>query len=918
MADPFSLALAAGASFSAMQELAGNLVPEFVGDLASPRERLKQLRERLNLARPDENHDLFRALTDAYWIALLLVVALVGEAAGEPVCWPEALGAGSTVTKAWRKVRELFPSGQSRVGLQNAATAEIALALYPKILEQLEDSLKMPPVGIEAAYAEVESLFVRSQGSAPEFARTLIGEAGEGLRRLAYPHVLTAGMEAYLEAHWFLLFRGALAETVKRNEEVERILNITLVSEIHQGVQTLLKIATGQAVRPIVRSNVPSMGKRPFLGREKLLEKIGAGLGDVDRESVAVLHGQPGVGKSEVAREFARRSGDRYSGGTFWVDASKGGLGLAFATIGKTMLNLAAPAGFTIEEQGQFCFQRLGAEPMLLIYDNVVRFEEIAEWLPVSGMQLHVLLTTFVVGDERAWDWIEVPLLTEEESVAVARELTEGRLSEEKCREIARFAGGLSIQVVSEAAATNVEMRRRRVPAVGAGIAPATGESFARPYALLDADARLLAHAVRYLSPQRIPIVEVSLHLCGGAGWDEDRFAKALDLCEDLHLVALDTHLSMHQLFARFLDGETLGAEEAVGLGAVRRRQWERFRELAGVVAANPAELEVVGLLVAYPIAVAGWRDILDEGQYEAGTVVGRALYEIGRFAESQPWFEEAVAKARLGDSNGCLDHDSLGRSLHLVGSCLSNRGQFAEAQPWFVEAVTEKRQGDSHGRLDHASLGTSLHQVGYCLSGRGQFAEAQPWFEKAVAEVRLGDSHGRLDHASLGRSLHQVGICLWGRGQFAEAQPWFEEAIAEKRQGDSHGRLDHENLGSSLNLVGFCLSSRGQFAEAQPWFEEAVAEKRQGDSHGRMDHESLSSSLHMVGYCLSSRGKFAEAQPWFEEAAAEARLGDVFGRVDHESLARSIDWVGICRAKLGDAVGAAEWRAMAAKERAL
>ncbi len=366
MADPISVSLAV-ASFAAMKELAGNLVPEFVGDLASPRERLKQLRERLDVANPDENHDLFRALTDAYWIALLQVVAHEGETAGAVLSWPDALGAGSTVTRAWRQVRALFPSGQPCGEFQKMATAEIALALYPKILAQLQDSLKAPPMGIDAAYKEVESLFVRSQGSAPGFARTLLAEAAGALRGLAHPHLPTAGMEAYLAENWFLLFRGALGETVKRNEQVESILNITLVSEIHQGVQTLLQIAAGPVAKPVVRSNVPSMGKRAFVGREGLLTKIDLGLGDVARESVAVLHGQPGVGKSEIAREFARRNADRYGGGTFWVDASKGGLGLAFATIGKTMLNLGAPAGLTIEEQGKFCFGRLGLEPVLMI-----------------------------------------------------------------------------------------------------------------------------------------------------------------------------------------------------------------------------------------------------------------------------------------------------------------------------------------------------------------------------------------------------------------------------------------------------------------------------------------------------------------------------------------------------------------------
>jgi predicted phosphodiesterase len=91
---------------------------------------------------------------------------------------------------------------------------------------------------------------------------------------------------------------------------------------------------------PRFRSTIPSRRNLPFVGREKLLEEIEIELGDPSSDAVVVLHGQSGVGKSEVAREFARRRRAAYPGGTFIVEAGKQTIVIDLARLGQTMLGL--------------------------------------------------------------------------------------------------------------------------------------------------------------------------------------------------------------------------------------------------------------------------------------------------------------------------------------------------------------------------------------------------------------------------------------------------------------------------------------------------------------------------------------------------------------------------------------------------
>src|ERR1700724_3502801 len=71
---------------------------------------------------------------------------------------------------------------------------------------------------------------------------------------------------------------------------------------------------------PRFRSNVQAH-RNPLVGRNELLRKIDDHFTST-AHGLLVLHGPPGVGKSELAREFARRQGGHYSGGTFEINVA--------------------------------------------------------------------------------------------------------------------------------------------------------------------------------------------------------------------------------------------------------------------------------------------------------------------------------------------------------------------------------------------------------------------------------------------------------------------------------------------------------------------------------------------------------------------------------------------------------------------
>src|SRR5258706_7366233 len=356
---------------------------------------------------------------------------------------------------------------------------------------------------------------------------------------------------------------------------------------------------------------------------------------------------------------------------------------------------------------------------------------------------------------------LAVEPLSNEASLELIEGIAGRRLTERHGQQLATLADGLPVQLVPASATLAYEARRGRENAITLTLAQEASKRFQGVWAMLEPPARLLLHSASRLNSQRIIRDELSMHLVDALGWSATEFQGHLDACLDVHVIEGVTELRMHQLFVAFLFKIGLSGEIAQSFGSVVDAQARCLVDLAASIVAAPNRADLAATLMTYPITLADWTDEGGEISLEKGGVVGKALTEIGRFADARPWYERAVAAKEKGDVHGRVDHESLGLSLHQVGICLSSTGQFADARPWFERAVTAAEKGDVHGRVDHQSLGLSLHQVGYCLSSTGQFADAHPLYERAVTTTEKGDVHGRLNRTSLNSSHCPISYSL-------------------------------------------------------------------------------------------------------------------------------------------------------------
>ena len=252
--------------------------------------------------------------------------------------------------------------------------------------------------------------------------------------------------------------------------------------------------------------NIPARNPE-FTGRDQMLVTLRDVLTGGDRAVVQALHGLGGVGKTQLAAEYAWRFAGAYELG-WWIDAEKAGLiGDQFAALGAA-LRCVEPGARTEEVRAAVLGELRERDRWLLVFDNAQAPGDLAGWLPGGG---HVLITS----RQHRWGQVaapvEVDVLARGESVALLAGRVSG-LAEADAGRLADALGDLPL-ALAQAAEYLAE----------------TGMGAAEYLALLRTRAREIldqGHPVSY---------PMSLAAATGLAADNDTLISANNLALDLH-----------------------------------------------------------------------------------------------------------------------------------------------------------------------------------------------------------------------------------------------------------------------------------------------------------------------------------------------------------------------------------------------
>lgn len=164
-------------------------------------------------------------------------------------------------------------------------------------------------------------------------------------------------------------------------------------------LQEVLQEALGElrkSLQPVgIPKNIPRSGISKFVGREGELLTLHSQLQQGNLVAISAIAGMGGVGKTELAIQYAEKYEQDYVGGLCWLFAREINIGTQIIGFAQAQMGLKIPEGLeNLDDQVSFCWRNWRQGDVLMILDDVVSYPIIEPYLPPKDSRFKVLMTT--------------------------------------------------------------------------------------------------------------------------------------------------------------------------------------------------------------------------------------------------------------------------------------------------------------------------------------------------------------------------------------------------------------------------------------------------------------------------------------------------------------------------------------------
>lgn len=630
-----------------------------------------------------------------------------------------------------------------------------------------------------------------------------------------------------------------------------------------------------------------------FTGRTALLERVGAstrhaGEGDSEEHSVVSLIGMGGIGKTQLALEYAHRHADDYAL-VWWVGADQPGVVMASLTA------LAAELGLTAV-QPSLLIRALWVElaarrDWLLVYDNLDDLGAMNDLLPPDGGTLLITGRDPRIG--RIGTRVDVTEFERDESITLLSRRCPS-LSPEDADRVAAAVGDLPLSVEQvgcfldetglEIAEYLTLLRSQpiasglddRTVSAHPGLVSVVATSRDRLVTTAGPAAATLLDRLAFLAPEPIPLGSdpaVGPPRFGVRLGDTATAALAVRKIVTLGLARhADNALQMHRLVHTLLRARLPLGEHAVTHHAAE--------ELLATI--TPGDPDTPESWPEYGLIVPHVRELLSSvaalPRIQADAAAFRALVlKVQRYLYVSGQSRSAVDICRMTRASWTdrlgADHPDTLYSGYNLASNLFELGEYAQARE--VDQDVWERRCRVLG-MDHQDTIRSAHQLAADLCDLGDFAGARALDEEGWLRRRrlLGENH-----PDTLQSAHYLGSDLYELGERERARDINEDNWRRRRQvlGEEHPDTLH-----SAHHLGSDLCDLGELQRAREIQRTVLGQRRRRLGE---DHPDTLRSAHYLAITLHRMGEYVQARDLNEEVCNRRRL---LHGVDHPDTLRS------------------------------
>ncbi|NEO39235.1 MAG: tetratricopeptide repeat protein [Moorea sp. SIOASIH] len=667
-------------------------------------------------------------------------------------------------------------------------------------------------------------------------------------------------------------------------------------------------------------TNIINRGTPHFVGRDPQLEKLHEEFEQTDQLVICAIAGMGGVGKTELALQYALKNQHNYPGGLCWFPVRGLDLGTQVINFARTKLGLTIPDELEFNQQVEYCWGHWPQGTALIVLDDVPSFsndykQRIQPYLPPAQPRFKVLITSRQ-RPGASYRRIDLDVLLPKAALElleslVGKERIEKELTEAQalCEWLGYLPLGLELvgrylDIHSSLTIAKVQKRleKKKLAAKALLYQTEQGEitaqlGVAAAFELSWEDlkdcpeAQQLGCRLSLFAPA--PFDWSLVESCVIETEDEDDREEEQEELEELrdrflvnrNLLQLTEQQTyrLHQLIREFFLTKLAQLPEADGY---KQSFCQVMVAKAKEIPQTPTRDQITGVTPAIPHLVEAatvltdW--LRDEDLPWPFVGLGRLYQGQGTYDQAEPWWKQCIeiTKSRLGH-----DHPDVAQSLNNLAALYQSMGCYDQAEPLYQQALELYKQRLGH---DHPHVAQSLNNLAALYQSMGRYDQAEPLYQQALELFKQRLAH---DHPSVATSLNNLALLYKSMGCYDQAEPLYQQALELYKQRLGH---DHPHVAQSLNNLAALYQSMGCYDQAEPLYQQALELYKQRLGH---HHPSVATSLNNLALLYKSMGCYEQAEPLYQQALElyKQRLGH-----HHPSVAISLNNLALLYESMG------------------
>ena len=263
----------------------------------------------------------------------------------------------------------------------------------------------------------------------------------------------------------------------------------------------------------------------------------------------------------------------------------------------------------------------------------------------------------------------------------------------------------------------------------------------------------------------------------------------------------------------------------------------------------NLSKIEIANLFSAQ------WINYLADNDTKAILLAYKAYVDFykGNYQQALMIVEEANVIIEKKDSGGYAE------ILTYLGSLHRELGHMPIAKGFYENSFEIIKK--LYPNQDHPKIANSLQNLGSIWNDLGDYHKAKDFNEKSFEMRKRLYPHQ--DHPDIASSLNSLGFTLDSLGDYNKAKDFYDDSFEMRKR--LYPNQDHPNIAISLNNIGAILDSLGDYNKAKDFYENSFEMRKR--LYSNQDHPDIATSLNNLGFIFDSLGDYNKAKNFYEDS---------------------------------------------------